>query len=264
MSLVTIQRSEGRLANQLRPFAITYDLFGYGAASVLFEQGNTKILCAITLQSGVPPFLKGKKVGWLTAEYAMLPASTHSRIVRESAHQKNGRSVEISRFIGRALRSVVDVSGIGENTIIVDCDVLQADGGTRTACITAASLALAKASERWQRSGKIKAPIMRDTLVGVAAGLRSGTALLDLDFQEDSTIDADFNFVFTSSGAIVEIQGTAEHAPVAWQDFDKVRLIAQQGAQELHKKLYGDSDQLVEAAVVLGTSDVKASSIQNI
>ncbi len=230
-----MKRLSGRLPEQMRTVRVTYDLYGYAQSSVLFELGTTKVLCAISLQNGVPHFLKGKKTGWLTAEYAMLPSSTTVRTSRDTGYQKNGRNVEISRLIGRALRSIVDLSVFGEHTVTVDCDVLQADGGTRTASITAACLALALANKRWLASGKISATCMRDLLVAVSVGMSGDTALLDLDFQEDSTVDADFNFVLTKSGALVEVQGTAELKPVLWSDFDKARLLAQQGAQELFK-----------------------------
>ena len=144
-----VSRAHGRASDQIRPIKISYDVFEYAESSVFFELGKTKVLCAISVQNNVPPFLKGKKVGWLSAEYAMLPASTHARKERETAFKQNGRSIEISRLIGRVLRSVVSLEHFGERTIIVDCDVVQADGGTRTACISGAYLALKVAVERW-------------------------------------------------------------------------------------------------------------------
>lgn len=231
---MVIERADGRLSNQLRPLQVTYDVFEYAPGSVLFKQGRTKILCAVTLQPGVPPFLRGKGEGWLTAEYAMLPASTGSRIARDaSTGYKNGRSVEISRFLGRSLRSIIDTKKLGERTIMVDCDVLQADGSTRTACITAASLALEMAVQRWLRKKMILESILTDHLVGVSVGLHKGQPLLDLTFFEDSSIDVDFNFVFTHSQKVVEMQATAEMAAFSWEQFEQVKTVAFEGMQKL-------------------------------
>lgn len=208
-----LQRKDGRALDEMRDIRISYNVFEYAAGSVLFELGKTKVLCAITLQQGVPHFLKGKRVGWLTAEYAMLPAATNIRSARESElGRRNGRSVEISRFIGRALRTIIDLSKIGERTIIIDCDILQADGSTRTACITAASLALEQAQKHWLDTHIISTPILLDSLLALSIGLRSGDVLVDLDFEEDSSIDADFNIVLTKSGKFIEIQGAAERS----------------------------------------------------
>ncbi|HZW60793.1 MAG TPA: ribonuclease PH, partial [Candidatus Babeliales bacterium] len=202
--------------------------------SVLFELGNTKVLCSISLQTGVPPFLKGKKTGWLTAEYAMLPSATTIRTPRESSTgQKNGRSIEISRLIGRSLRSVVNLQSIGEQTIMIDCDVLQADGGTRTACITGACLALSKAEMKWLASGIISKPLLIDKLAAISVGLTNQSALLDIDFAEDNACQADYNFVLTESGSIVEVQGTAEKSPITWQQMEQVYQLAQQGVSQL-------------------------------
>ena len=226
-------RHDGRCSDQLRPIRFSYNIFEYAAGSVFFELGKNKILCAVTMQNSIPPFLRGKNSGWLTAEYAMLPAATVMRSQRESQIRRNGRSIEISRFIGRALRAVVDVDVLGERTIIVDCDVLQADGGTRTACITASYLALQCAQEKWLRSKIIEKPFLREGIVAISAGILNGKAILDLDYAEDSTIEADFNFVITQSGAIVEIQGSVEKKPIGWDLFDGMRLIAVQGAKQL-------------------------------
>lgn len=229
-----MQRVDGRSCDQLRPLRISYNVFGYAPGSVLFELGDTKVLCAVTLQAGVPHFLKGKKVGWLTAEYAMLPTSTAYRSARESENGKrNGRSVEISRLIGRSLRTIVDLSLIGERTITIDCDVLQADGGTRTACITAASLALEQAQKVWLEQHIITQPILTDRLAAISLGLKEGHALLDLNFEEDSSIDADFNIVMTASGKLIEIQGSAEGAGYTWEQFEAVRVMAGNAIQKL-------------------------------
>jgi ribonuclease PH len=236
---ITTRRADNRRCNQLRELHVTYNIFEFAGGSVLFELGKTKVLCAVTIQPGVPPFLKGKKLGWLTAEYAMLPASTQLRSARESeAGRRNGRSVEISRFIGRSLRAVVDVTKLGERTIIVDCDVLQADGGTRTACITAAGLALEAAQRQWQENGVIVAPIMTNGIVALSVGLRKGIPLVDLDFEEDSSIDADFNIVFTRSGSLIEIQGSAERCPYTLEQFAQVQLVAVEAAQQIIAQCY--------------------------
>ncbi|MCL4360740.1 ribonuclease PH [Candidatus Dependentiae bacterium] len=229
-----LMRSGQRRYNQIRPLKVTYDVLTYAAGSVLFEMGKTKVLCAVTCQQGVPHFLKGKKTGWLTAEYALLPASTPLRTVRDSnSSKKNGRTIEISRLIGRSLRSIINLEKIGEYTIFIDCDVLQADGGTRTASITGAYLALKAAVARWLEQGFIAETIITDELAAVSVGLSDGCPLLDIDFAEDSSVEADFNFVLTRSGKIVELQGTAEKLPITWQDYDVIRQIAVTGCNEI-------------------------------
>lgn len=237
-------RHDGRLNNQLRSVSFSYNIFEYTAGSVFFKLGKNKILCAVTLQNNVPVFLRGKESGWLTAEYAMLPAATMVRTQRETQLRKNGRSIEISRFIGRALRAIVDVSVLGERTIIVDCDVIQADGGTRTACITAAYLALQHAQEKWLKTKKIEKPFLRDGIVAISAGILNGEPILDLDYAEDSVIDADFNFVIAESGAIIEIQGGVEKKPISWKLFEDVRLLAAQGAKQLFVQCKQDKNKM--------------------
>ena len=227
-------RADNRLLDELRPLKVTYDVFSYASGSTLLEMGNTKVLCSVTLQNGVPHFLRGRKTGWLTAEYSLLPASTPIRTVREvTANKRSGRTIEISRLIGRALRAVSNLDVLGEQTIFVDCDVLQADGGTRTACITGAYLALKAAQKSWKARGIINKSLLIDELAAVSVGLSRHGALLDMDFAEDSTIDADFNFVLTRSENIIEIQGSAEKAPVSWDNYENMRLLAVKGAQEL-------------------------------
>lgn len=229
-----IQRASGRTFDQLRNVTISYNAFGYAPGSVLFELGNTKVLCSVSMQVGVPPFLKGTKTGWLTAEYAMLPTSCKTRANRESTQAKrNDRSVEISRLIGRSLRAVVDLSKMGERTIHVDCDVLQADGSTRTASITGAYLALQKAVAQWLETGELAQSIIHDSVVAVSAGFIDGAALLDLDYAEDSIIDADYNFILTRSQKIIEIQGAAEKNAVSWHEFDQLKGLALKGTQDL-------------------------------
>lgn len=226
-----MQRANNRQYNELRPLKVVYDIYSNAAGSTLFEIGNTKILCSVVLQNGVPHFLRGKGAGWLTAEYSMLPASTPIRTIRETTAQKrSGRTIEISRLIGRSLRSIVNLQGLGEHTIFIDCDVLQADGSTRTACVTGAYLALKAAESRWLAAGIIRAPIITEELAAISVGInQQGQAMLDIDYAEDSNINADFNFVLTRSGKIIEMQGTAEATPIAWEAYEKLRLLALHG-----------------------------------
>ncbi len=227
-------RANNRRNDELRPLKVTYDILAYASGSVLFEIGSTKVLCAVTRQQGVPHFLRGKKSGWLTAEYSLLPASTPLRTVRDSTSSKrNGRTIEISRLIGRALRSVVKLDKLGEQTIFIDCDVLQADGGTRTASITGAYLALRAAVSNWLAQGIITESILSDEISAVSVGISGGESLLDIDFAEDSTIDADFNYVLTRSGKIIEIQGSAERCPVTWAQHDDMKNIAISGVNTI-------------------------------
>lgn len=228
------KRPNGRLNDQVRPLKISYNSFGYAASSVLFEIGDTKVLCSVSMQPGVPSFLKGSGSGWLNAEYAMLPTATTVRTQRESTtNKKNGRAIEISRLIGRALRSVVDLSALGERTITVDCDVLQADGGTRTACISASYVALEHAVAQWVIAKQLPRSILTDAIASISAGVSQGVVILDPDFAEDSTIDSDFNFVLTKSGALIEVQGTAEKYPVSWDQFDQLKIVALKGVADL-------------------------------
>lgn len=243
-----ITRFNGRLFNQLRTVKITSNSYGYAPSSILIELGNTKVLCAVSISTGVPPFLKGKRTGWLTAEYSMLPTATHVRTMRdESTGKRNGRAIEISRLISRSLRNIVDLSCLGERTITIDCDVLQADGGTRTAAITGAYLALYTAAQRWIAAGDIDRSFLRDEVAAVSVGVIDGKAYLDLDYNEDSNADADYNFVLTRNGSIVEIQGTCERASISWDNFEHIRQLACLGASEWftmydqQKKLISDS-----------------------
>lgn len=225
-----IVRHNNRSYNQLRNVKISYNVFGYAPGSVLLELGNTKVLCSVTMSPGVPSFLKGTKTGWLTAEYAMLPNSGHTRSVRESSQAKrNDRAIEISRLIGRSLRAVVDLSAIGERTIFVDCDVLQADGSTRTASITGAYLALKVAIKYWLQNGELVRDILTDAVAGISVGIIQNQPLLDLDYAEDSSIDADYNFILTQSGSIIEIQGSAEKGTISWDQFEQLKNLAIHG-----------------------------------
>jgi len=227
-------RHDRRECTQLRSLRVQFDLYGYAPSSALLSCGGTTVLCAINLQCGVPQFLRGDGVGWLTAEYGMLPAATSMRTPREaSTMRRNGRCVEIGRVIGRSLRAVCNLSVLGERTITIDCDVLQADGGTRTACITAASIALQRAQDRWLADGTIESPIMTDEIAAVAVGLLGGRPVVDPDCMEDRQLTADFNFIMTRSGKLVEVQGGAEKEPVSWQEFEQLRTHAQQGMEKL-------------------------------
>jgi len=220
-------RRDNRLPQQIRPISIIYDAYGYADASLLFSQGNTKVLVGVTLQPNVPPFLKGQRTGWLSAEYAMLPIATQQRTQRESSQsQRNARSVEISRLIGRSLRPCVDLAAIGERSIIIDCDVLQADGGTRVACITAASLALTLAAQRWLKKKMVDTNIIKEHIAAVSVGIVNGFACSDLAYVEDNQAEADFNFIFTQRGELIEIQGTSEKKPLRLELFEQLKNMA--------------------------------------
>lgn len=229
-----MQRVDGRLSNIIRPISLTPNFISYAAGSILIELGNTKVLCAVSLIPSVPPFLKNKKTGWLTAEYAMLPAATHNRMQRESnSSQRQGRAIEISRLIGRVFRSVVDLNVIGEQTIAIDCDVLQADGGTRTAAIIGTNCALLLAQKNLLASGLIKSNFLKTEICAISTGIFAGNVVLDLNYEEDSKAEVDFNFVLTKAGDLIEVQGTAEQTPVSWEIFEKLRVLAQAGVTQI-------------------------------
>lgn len=249
--LEKIQRSYGRNVDELRPLKTSYKVFEYADGSVLLEWGKTKILCGVSLQNGIPPFLRGSKNGWLNAEYALLPMSTHVRSQRETSQQKSGRSIEISRFISRSLRSIVDLSLIGERTITVDCDVLQADGGTRVAAITASCIALRVAQDRWLRTDVITKPILTDLIAAVSVGVVENTVLLDIDYSEDSKADADLNFVITKSNKLIEILGGAEKNSLDWDLFEQMRQYALKGIADIFKTLYSNSDDPIISQIPL-------------
>jgi len=210
-------RLDGRTGIQVRPLSLQYDLFGYADCSVLLSMGNTKVLVSVSLQDGVPQFLRKSGKGWLTAEYAMLPMATRIRTPREAELlRKQGRSVEIARLIGRCLRSIINYQDIGERTITIDCDVLQADGGTRAACITAASYALAAALRRWQAKKAVPASVVMQPIVALSAGLVANELMVDLSQAEDNAAAADVTFVLTAAGDVVEMQASAEKEPLPW------------------------------------------------
>ncbi len=209
-----MSRIDGRTDDQLRPITITRNWLDHAAGSVLVEFGKTRVLCAASATEGVPRWRKGSGLGWVTAEYAMLPAATNTRSDRESVKGRiGGRTHEISRLIGRSLRAVVDYKGLGENTIVLDCDVLQADGGTRTAAITGAYVALVDAIATLKESGAVKGDPLKQSVAAVSVGIVRGVPMLDLCYEEDSTADTDFNVVMTGDGRFVEVQGTAEGEP---------------------------------------------------
>ncbi len=228
------RQPEGRQPNDLRPVRITRDFTMHAEGSVLVEFGNTKVLCTASVEETVPGFLRGKGQGWITAEYGMLPRSTHTRTAREAAKGKqSGRTQEIQRLIGRSLRAITDLKALGERQITLDCDVLQADGGTRCASITGACVALHDAVNKLVASGKLPASPLKDFVAAVSVGIVDGLAVLDLDYAEDSSCDTDMNVVMTGSGGIVEVQGTAEGEPFSRAELDALLALAQTGIGEI-------------------------------
>ncbi len=227
-------RLDGRNHGSLRPVAITRNFIKHAPGAVLIEMGDTRVICTAMIEEKVPPFQKEKRQGWVTAEYAMLPASSRDRIARESARGKiGGRTHEIQRLIGRSLRSVVDLSALGERTVWVDCDVIQADGGTRTASITGAFIALIDAMALLKKAGKITALPVRDYLAAVSVGKVNGVCVLDLNYAEDVRAEVDMNVVMTGRGEYVEVQGTAEGAPFSKKEMDTLLDLAAAGIGEL-------------------------------
>lgn len=229
-----MSRSNNRAPAQMRPVTITRHYIRHAEGSVLIGYGETKVICTASVIEKVPPFLKGAGQGWLTAEYGMLPRSTGERMQREAAKGKqSGRTMEIQRLIGRALRSVLDLEKLGERTIQIDCDVIQADGGTRTASITGAFVALCDAVEHLRAEKLISHNPIRDQVAAVSVGMLKGQPLLDLDYLEDSGCDTDLNVVMTGNLGLVEVQGTAEKVVFSRQELDTMLNMAQQGLQEL-------------------------------
>ncbi|MFQ6038593.1 MAG: ribonuclease PH [Candidatus Aminicenantales bacterium] len=227
-------RDKKRAIDALRPVRITPDYLAFAQGSALIEIGKTQVIAAATVDEKVPPFLKGSGTGWITAEYAMLPCSTEKRTLRERTPGRlSGRTQEIQRLIGRCLRTVTDLAILGERTIIIDCDVIQADGGTRTAAITAGCVALALALKRMMDDGVIDKMPLKHLVSAVSVGIVDGQYLLDLDYQEDSAADIDMNVVKTDTGKIVEIQATAEKTPFTKKDFHALLRLAESGIKEL-------------------------------
>lgn len=225
------RRADGRLPNQLRPVKIVPDYLKFAEGSALIRVGETRVLCAATLEDRVPPFLRGKGTGWVTAEYSMLPRAGTERTPREASTGKiGGRTHEIQRLIGRSLRSVVDLSRLGERSVTLDCDVIQADGGTRTASITGAYVALARALNRYGMGH-----LLTGQVAAVSVGMAGGTLLLDLDYAEDSTAGVDFNVVMLDDGRFVEIQGTAEQTPFSAEQMTEMVTLAAAGIRQLYE-----------------------------
>src|SRR5579884_1370682 len=217
-----LRRTDGRRNDEIRPVKITRDFIKYAEGSVLMEMGGTKVICTASVEEKVPPFLKDKGRGWVTAEYAMLPRATHERTAREAVKGKQGgRTLEIQRLVGRALRAVTDQAEMGERTIWIDCDVIQADGGTRTASITGAFVALADAFAVLKKKNLIKKRPLTDYLAAISVGKVGGDVMVDLAYAEDSLAEVDMNLVMTGRGRYVEVQGTAEHVPFDKKDLDE-------------------------------------------
>jgi len=227
-------RVDGRDFDQLREVKFTRNYTKYAAGSVLVETGDTMVICTASVEDGVPYFLRGKNQGWLTAEYSLLPGSTQSRSTREAARRKlSGRTQEIQRLIGRSLRSIIDLSKIGERTVWIDCDVIQADGGTRTASVTGAYVALVDAVNQLLDEEKIDESPLSDYMAATSVGIVDGRPLLDLQYVEDFAAQVDMNVVMTGAGKIIEVQGTAEEEPFTRQELDKLMALAEKGIGEL-------------------------------
>ncbi|ADG83404.1 ribonuclease PH [Thermincola potens] len=229
-----MERNDGRANDQLRPVKITRHYIKHAEGSVLIEMGDTKVICTATVEDKVPPFMKGEGKGWITAEYGMLPRSAATRIPREAAKGKiGGRTYEIQRLIGRSLRAVVDLEALGERTVTVDCDVIQADGGTRTASITGAFVALVDALRHQVDQGVLEKFPVLDYMAAVSVGKVNGEILLDLAFSEDSVAEVDMNVVMTRGGKFLEVQGTAEGSPFDREELEKFLEMAGKGIQQL-------------------------------
>ena len=253
-------RNDGRRPNQLRPVRITTNYLPHAEGSVLIDMGNTSVLCAVTVEDRIPRFALGTGAGWITAEYGMLPRSTHSRTAREQS-ARSGRTAEIQRLIGRSLRSVTRLDLIGERTFLVDCDVIKADGGTRTAAITGAWVALVLAIEKLRQSGALTTSPVRSAVAAVSAGVLDGVPLLDLNYDEDYRAAVDFNVVMTDTGEFVEVQGTGESHPFTRPEMDEILELCQGGCRELFEiqkqalAAEGVSLERVETAAVASPAD---------
>lgn len=231
-----MKRPSDRAADQLRSIRITRNYTKHAEGSVLVEFGDTKVICTASVEAGVPRFLKGQGQGWLTAEYGMLPRSTGERNQREASRGKQGgRTLEIQRLIGRSLRAALDMSKLGENTIYLDCDVIQADGGTRTASITGAMVALVDALKVLKKRGALKGEPLKQMIAAVSVGVYQGEPVLDLDYLEDSAAETDLNVVMTDGGGFIEIQGTAEGEPFQPEQLNAMLALARQGMDELFR-----------------------------
>lgn len=231
---MSFARTDGRAPDELRPARITRGYLPYAEGSVLIEMGNTRVICAASLEDRVPPFLRNAGQGWLTAEYSMLPRATQTRTAREIGRGgPSGRTHEIQRLIGRSLRAVADMKALGERTITIDCDVLQADGGTRTAAITGAYVAFALASQHLVRIGKITRPLTTNQVAAISVGIVDNVPLLDLKYDEDSRAEVDMNVVCTGDGRFIELQGTAEREPFSRAQMDELVALGVRGIETL-------------------------------
>lgn len=229
----SFRRADGRRWNELRPVVIQPNFLKFAAGSVLINSGDTRLICSASIENRVPDFLEGKGSGWITAEYGMLPASTPTRKFRESSGKVDGRTMEIRRIIGRALRAAVDLKKLGERTIWIDCDVIQADGGTRTLAVTGAWVALALAVERLRRNKMLMENPICNQIAATSVGVVAGRCLLDLAYVEDSRAEVDMNVVVTAGGEFVEVQGTAEHAPFSEKRLNELLTLAKTGCRRL-------------------------------
>jgi len=242
-----IKRNSDRQWDELRPVSITNNYLRGVAGSVLVEFGNTKVICAASLEDRTAPFLRNTGKGWLTAEYSMLPMSTQTRSAREATRGRlGGRTHEIQRLIGRSLRTVTDLGAFGEKTIYIDCDVIQADGGTRTASITGAFVALVDLFKKLKQDGLVQKMPVSDFVSAISVGMVDGQVLLDLEYEEDSHADVDMNFVMTGAGLFIEVQGTAEHAPFSKEKMNAMTDLAALGIQKIiarQKEIVGDLQQ---------------------
>jgi ribonuclease PH len=244
MRLTDELRFDGRRADQLRPISFQRNFTRYAEGSVLICCGETRVLCNASVEERVPPFMRGEGRGWVTAEYSMLPRATHTRSIREAAKGKvSGRTQEIQRLIGRSLRAVTDLKAMGEITVQIDCDVLQADGGTRTASITGAYVALYDALHGLVKRGALKSMPIKDSVSAISVGIVGQKPLLDLNYHEDSQADVDMNFVITGNGRFVEVQGTAEEIPFSLDELDAMRALALHGCGNL-KELQNEALEL--------------------
>jgi len=227
-------RPSGRRPDELRPVSITRNVNKHAEGSVLIQFGDTHVLCTASIEERIPPWLRGSGRGWVTAEYGMLPRATHTRNEREAARgQQQGRTMEIQRLIARSLRAAVDLEALGERRIVVDCDVIQADGGTRTAAITGAFVALADAVDHLRRSGLVQRPVLHGQVAAVSVGIYRGEAILDLDYLEDSEAETDMNVVMNDAGAFIELQGTAEGHAFRLEELNQMTALASKGIAEL-------------------------------
>lgn len=227
-------RQDGRKNNELRKVKITKDYIKYAEGSCLIELGDTKVITTATVEGSVPPFLKGKGTGWITAEYGMIPRSCKTRVQREAAKGKlGGRTHEIQRLIGRSMRAVVDMKVLGERTVWMDCDVIQADGGTRCASITGSFIALALALEKMRINKVLNCVPLSDYVAAVSVGILGGRPILDLDYNEDSSAEVDMNIIMTGKGRFIEVQGTAEREPFTKEDMNSLLALAKKGADEM-------------------------------